>query len=613
MQKDLERLVQKIKRFPTGPGCYLFKSATGHVLYIGKAKNLKNRVLSYFRSGQKSLKTEYLVNHVKDVDFLLVENEAQAYVVENNLIKKHTPKYNIRLKDDKTYPYVEINKTEPFPRLAYTRRPGRGKGKVLFGPFAVGSNLSQVIKTLTKSFGLRDCSLREFNLRKEPCLLYQLEQCLGPCVDLVSEEKYDERLSMAVDIFKGKGAKGIEFLEQKMFQASENEEFEKAAIYRDELSVISEFLQYTSTRTKQGDHQFADLDVIAFYEGEWEVDLCLLLIRDGLHLGQKHFYFAKNNLESNTEELVVQFLLQYYSKGGELPPKKIAIELENELKNHLNDALAILLKKGPQVSDKKGSLDSFLELAHQNAVESQRVRLENQKSETIALNKLAELTGLNQIPRVIECIDVAIWQGKSPTASQVVFHDGRPDKQAYRYYHLQERAEGNNDFAMIAEMLERRLKKPPYPDLFIIDGGKGQLGVVQKVLKQNNFEIPCVAIAKAKTRNGTEERLFIPNRKNPYLLKQCRALLNLVVHMRDEAHRFSRKLHHKKEKERVFESWLDEIKGIGEKTKQKIQQKMTEKSLTKARLAEMTLAELTAHLEVAPARGKLIYDHLRVS
>lgn len=555
------KMEDKAKLLPTKPGCYLMKNKDGQIIYVGKAKNLRSRVSSYFNNSAKNAKTDILVSHITDFDFIMTTSDAESFVLENTLIKKHTPKYNIRLKDDKSYPYVVINHNEPFPRLEFVRRVKRAKGVEVYGPFVTGSNVWDIIRILTQSFCLRDCTLSEFRKRKEPCLLFQMHQCSAPCVGKISAENYEKDLDYARDMFSGSGSKTIKELERRMYEASENEEFEKAALIRDNLRVLSDFANnFKQENAEHGDEK--NLDIVAFYQGEIEVDISVYMMRNGVLLGHKNFNFSNLDIVESLEESVLNFLFQYYSTTYDSLPDLIITQMDQE-NNEMLEAGVNTLGKTIRVRPPQKKYDSFLNLTRDHAFEQQRVRLLHEDSVYVGLNKLKDLLSLKERPVVLECYDVAIFQGSSPTASQIVFHDGKPDKKNYRYYHLEERPEGNNDFAMMRELIIRRSDNGSLPDVFIVDGGWGQVNVFKEALKELEIKVPVVGIAKSKnvrTKEGfrsedikkSEERLIIPGRANPYFLNQNRSLFKIIVQMRDEAHRFSRKLHHKEETKRVL-------------------------------------------------------------
>lgn len=588
------RLLDKARSLPLLSGCYLMKNSHEEVLYVGKAKQLKSRVMSYFNASAKSVKTEILVSKIVDFDFIVTSNEAEALVLENNLIKRHSPKYNIRLKDDKSYPYVIVDTNEPFPRLQYARKFTRRDGLEVFGPFPTGSNIGEVLRLLTKSFLLRDCSLREFRSRKEPCLLFQINQCSAPCVNKISNEDYQNDLRLALSFLSGEPKKSLAAIEQRMRDAAKSERFEYAAILRDHLEVLTAFSETDQQRHAEMQGKERDVDVVAYHQGEVEVDIAIYMIRNGMLLGHKNFNFPVIDMTDDISEEVLQFLFHYYMESNDTLPALIVVPFEEEGRKLLSQAFNLQQKK-IKVSHPKKKFTSLWNLALEQSIEHQRVRVNNQESVYLGLNKLKDLLNLKERPVVLECYDIAIFQGSSPTAARIVFHDGKADKKKYRHYHLTELPEGNNDFAMMAEVVKRRIKDGELPDLFVIDGGMGQVNIWRAALAEYQIDIPVVGIAKAKSAKGTEERLIIPNRSNPYLLHKCMSLFRILVQMRDEAHRFSRRLHHKQESKRTFSSWIDDIVGIGPKSKQKILQGM---KITRKELVEMNAEQIERELNV---------------
>ncbi len=580
---NIQDLKQVAKNLPKKPGCYLFKNKFDEVIYVGKAKSLQSRVKSYFASDHKdSPKTKVLVDKICDIEFQLAESEAEALILENNLIKKYLPKYNIRLRDDKSYPYVIIKKGDPYPRLEFRRRAKKDKGSHSFGPFVHGSSISTILRELNRSFQLRDCSDYEFKSRKDPCLLYQMKQCSAPCVGLISEKEYASDLNLALSILKGNGKKALDFLTDKMLEASESERFEQAASFRDSIEVLRDFIEKHSLSVNKESSLPDSMDIISTYDDGIESDISITIIRNGVILGQKSFYFFSEDFGPEHEGGFLNFCFQYYGDTLEDLPAKLLLDISEENFIVLSDAFAQFFDKKISVIKPQKRWNKLLDLNKEQAYQSQRLRKLNKDHHFNALVKLKELLHLKELPKHLECYDVAVWQGRSPTASQIVFRDGAPDKSSYRHYHLEERPEGNNDFAMMKEVIERRLKKGKLPDVLILDGGKGQVGIVGRLLEDHGISLPIVGIAKAKTKsdfrhskiNATSERLVIPGRKNDYELNQSMSLFRLITLMRDEAHRFSRRLHHKKEKQQHFSSVLDGIEGIGPKTKEKIMSRL---------------------------------------
>ena len=593
------------------------KDKNGRVIYVGKAKKLKSRVISYFNNSAKSLKTEYMVSHVRHFDFILTRSDAESFVLENNLIKEHAPKYNIRLRDDKSYPYVQVNWSEPFPRLEYVRRPKKGKGKELFGPYPTGSNISMVMRILTKSFTLRDCTLTEFKGRKTPCLLYQMKQCSAPCVQFISEADYLQDLNLALGFLQGptKARRTMQRLQEKMESFAENEEFEMAAIIRDHISYLDEFLQKSFDQQVESLNSEKNIDIWSYYNGSEEVDISIYMIRSGMLLGQKNFNFVKSELIEELDQEILSKIVQYYAGPEEINPQIVVLDYDEQDISSVKEAISTFAVEKVQGRTKKYA--PLLEMCRKHAEESQRVRIMNMDSVYIGLNKLKELLSLKERPRILECYDVAIWQGLSPTASQIVFEEGVADKAKYRHYHLQTRPEGNNDFAMMREVISRRVEHGDLPDVFIIDGGVAQVNTVVAVLDEMKIDLPVVGIAKSKDLTSgdlrardvvrSEERLIIPGRSNPYILTKCPSLFKILVSMRDEAHRFSRKLHHKAESKRVLATWLDEVKGLGEEGKKKI---LSQLSLTQDELKDYSATDLMNYFGIKSPQAKALWAHL---
>ena len=613
-------LLEKAKTLPNKAGCYLMKrirAGEETVLYVGKAKSLRSRVSSYFNNSTKSPKTEILVSHINDFDFIMTDSDAEAFVLENNLIKKYSPKYNIRLKDDKSYPYVCVNSNEAFPRIMYERKPKRQKNLEVFGPFVVGSNISEVIRILTKSFNLRDCTLKDFNSRKEPCLLYQMKQCSAPCVNYISSQEYEKDLDLALSFFRGAGRKGLKALEVRMLKLAEEEKFERAAILRDHISILNEFLNFSKQNNAEVSHTVRNVDILAYHVGDIEVDISLYMMREGVLLGHKSFHFPSIDCNDDFDDEVAQYIFQYYTTTFDKLPDRVITSFPKSLNETLHSAFKQVHELDIKCSNPGKKFDSLMKLTKDHAFEHQRVRILNEESTYVGLNKLKELLGLRERPVVLECYDVAIFQGKSPTASQVVFNDGRADKKSYKHYHLEERPEGNNDFAMMSEVINRRVKKGTLPDVFVVDGGIGQVNIFLEALKDHGLSTPVVGIAKSKVDKKsnfkskdivrTEERLIIPGRSNPYLLIKCKSLFRIIVQMRDEAHRFSRRLHHKEEKKKLITSWVDQVEGIGPVTKKKILEKL---DLSISELKLMSEIEIKEYFIVSSKIAKAIVKTL---
>lgn len=616
----IAKLLDKAKTLPRKSGCYLMKSKSADVLYVGKAKDLKSRVSSYFQAGAKSPKTEILVSKIEDFDFQMTANESEALVLENNLIKKFAPKYNIMMRDDKSYPYVVVDHSEEFPRPVYKRRVQRGGNLEVFGPFVHGSNISEILRILIKSFRLRDCTLRDFLSRKEPCLLYQMNQCTAPCVGYIDKENYLKDLELALGILRGEPSKSLAELERRMHECAENEEFERAALYRDTLEKLQEFVDFAKQKNAEVDFPEQNVDVIAYHQGEIEVDLAIYVVRGGILLGHKNFHFPVVDMNDDLDQEVMSYLMQYYVGGHDSLPKHVIMNIDDsQALKTFSQGLTSATGEAIKVRTPGRKFAGLFELTKNQAYEHQRVRITNEDSVYIALAKLKELLGLRERPVRLECYDVAIWQGSSPTASQVVFLDGKPAKKDYRHYYLEERPEGNNDFAMMKELLRRRLDNGNLPDVLIVDGGKAQVSMFLEVLKELKMQIPVVGIAKSKVQKGvktfkeieverSEERLIIPGRANPFILSKHKALYKLVTSMRDEAHRFSRRLHHHAEKKRQIKSWVSEVKGLNEEVRAEIL-RLNTWSLDE--LSEFNVDELSRAFGVSTRQARALWEYFK--
>lgn len=617
----MEKLREKANLLPETPGCYLMKDRTGRVIYVGKAKVLRKRVLSYFSDQEyrfDSAKTKIMVSHVSDFDFILTSSDSEALVLENNLIKKYYPRYNILLKDDKSYPYVVIDYTHPFPRLEYVRRPKTNRdNKQIFGPFVTGSNIREIIRILTKSFALRGCSNQEYNNCKKaerPCIRYQMKQCSAPCVNYISQSDYLKKLESALKLFTSQGSKSIRQLEKVMAEHAEREEYEAAAIIRDSVLDLKNFVEISVQKNVDLKDQDLDLDVVAFYQGDKEIDISIYLLRKGILLGHKNFNFLVSEVLDDLDEALLGYLFQYYTTSSEELPLKIILPFSKEILSEFKSGLEKYFSKKISVAPPGKKFGPLMKLVEKHAEESQRMRMANEGSLYEGLNKLKELLNMEERPHLIECFDVAVWQGSSPTASQVVFEDGRAARDLYRYYHLKERPEGNNDFAMLKEAMGRRVDNGNLPDLFVVDGGISQVNSIKLILDEARINIPVVGIAKARNLSGDQghERLIIPGRANPYLLAKNSILYRIMIQMRDEAHRFSRKLHHKAEKSRLFSSWLDDIDGIGPKIKEKILKRIdvgNKDILTQ--LSNMSVEEIKVFLGLSEQLCQNIFDYFK--
>jgi excinuclease ABC subunit C len=559
-------LLLKASTLPQRPGCYLMKNKSREVIYVGKAKNLKNRVSTYFQGQKQDPKTKALVSHIHDVDFILAVSDAESFLLEAQLIKKFKPRYNIRLKDDRSYPYIVIDMSMDFPRLEFARRPKAATGKKILGPFSTGSNLLEIIEILSKLFLLRTCGDHCLKTRSAPCILYQMKRCSAPCAGKVGKESYARALREALKFFTTSYKDILSMVENAMSDAAAREEFELAASFRDELVELTSF---TEDHQMKVSWQFPeqDVDVVGFHEGgvaDKRVDIVIYLVRSGVLMGRKEFSFASEDYWGDLEEAVADYLFQYYLSGKDTPPSTLVFPANEKIVSSLGDVLGLQGKKINVIAPKI-KFRHIAILARDHAIEVQRMRANKESFLLEGLERLKTLLGLKERPRRLESFDVAVWQGLSAAGAQIVFEDGKPCKGEYRHYLLESRPEGNNDYEMMKEMFSRRLKHGHLPDVFVVDGGQGQVNIFKSVLSDAGIEVPVVGIAKAKVMGEagrfqkekvekTDERLIIHGRKNHLSLSKVPALFRILIQMRDEAHRFSRRLHHKKERERLLKT-----------------------------------------------------------
>jgi excinuclease ABC subunit C len=550
------------------PGVYQMFDKKGVIIYVGKAKNLKKRVASYFKKQHNDIKTQAMVALIVSIETTVTDSESEAFILENTLIKRYKPKYNILFRDDKSYPYVFIS-SKPQPAIGYHRGAKRKVGRY-FGPFPNAAAVHQTLDSLQKIFGLRQCAESVFNNRSRPCLQYQIKRCSAPCVDgLVSDEQYNEDVKNTINFLEGKSFEVIEELGNKMLQASEDLNFEQAAVYRDKISAL---------RAVQSQHLISqpgkqDIDVIALVKDAQQVCISLMMYRGGNLWGSQNS-FPKVWVDSSEAEILNAFISHHYL---DLPLPAIiltdtlpteASELEDWLKQQKSSKVAI---KQPSNSKLKG----LTALAKINALSGLKQRLTQKASQMDRVLALQEALSMPKPPLVMECFDVSHTQGKLTVASCVVFNEGVPNTQAYRKFNI-EGIVGGDDYAAMAQVLTRRYsslkdQKQSFPDLVIVDGGKGQLNQAVEVFKNLEIEhIPLVSVAKGEGRKAGLEILYLPHNMIGIDLESDDIALHLINHIRDEAHRFAITSHRSRRKKAQTHSSLEDIEGVGAKTRQKL-------------------------------------------
>jgi excinuclease ABC subunit C len=597
-------LEDKLNNLPSLPGIYQFFNDKGKVIYVGKAKNLKNRVRSYFQNRIDSPKTAALVSKIENLELIVTDSEIEALVLENNLIKELKPRYNINLKDDKTYPYIRIT-NEPFPQIFPTRNIVKD-GSKYFGPYTDVKNMKSSLRLLNKVFKIRSCKLditqEAIDKKKfKVCLDYHIKKCEGPCEGLVNRERYNEMVNQVAKVLRGKTEDLIEELKKQMQEAASNLEFEKAADLRDRL----EQLQVYSSKQKVVTNDFEDRDIIsAAYEGK-DVSATILNIRSGKLVGKRQFTLSieENEEEAQIYSAIIKF---YYSEYVEVP-KEIVIETEPDEAESLIDWLNTKAVKKCSfiIPQRQSETKSLLNMCKQNAIlHLKEIQLQKMKKEgnvPYALSALQRDLHLKNLPLKIECFDNSNLQGSDAVASMVVFVDGKPKKSLYRKFIIKT-VEGPDDFASMQEIIFRRYSRvleenETMPDLIMVDGGKGQLSSAIETLDElgiKNYQI--IGLAKRL------EEVFLPGHSDPQSIPKTSSSLKLLQHVRDEAHRFAITFHRERRSKRTFTSELFEIKGIGEKVAQKLLSAMSLEEIKKASTEDLEKI-------VGKAKSKIIFDY----
>jgi excinuclease ABC subunit C len=561
-------LKEKIKNLPDLPGVYLMKNLKGVVIYIGKAISIKKRVKSYFSNAKDSRPTvKFLVPKITDIEFIVTKTEKEALILENTLIKKYKPKYNINLKDDKSYVSLKLTVKHKFPRLFLTRRLKKD-GSLYFGPYSSASAVRETLEILRDIFLLRTCSDATLNNRSRACLNYQIKKCTAPCVGYISKTDYQNAVD-GVKMFLNGDAKGlIRKLKSDMKAASRKEDFEEAARIRDQISAIDLTVEKQRVVTHKNS---LNNDLIgALKEGD-DISVTVINVRGGSLTSLKNHIFLGSGLTE--DEALSSFIKQFYHGDKEIP-KEINISKSIREISLIKEWLTE--KRGSAVNIKvpgRGESKRIMEMALENAKQSLLNRLRSKESIHLNLNAIKEKLGLNNFPGLIECYDISNIMGKQAVGSKVVLKEGELEKDGYRRYRIRTK-DAPDDYSMMYEMLKRRFKGlDPPPDLIIIDGGKGHLAIALRVLDELEITgIDVVSLAKEKKlkTEAKEERIYIPGRKNPIVITGLGAAFNMLIKLRDEAHRFAIRYHRKLRGKKATTSVLDGIKGIGPKKRELI-------------------------------------------
>jgi excinuclease ABC subunit C len=600
--------------YPTRPGVYLMKGEDGVVLYVGKARNLRARLRSYLRPEQDSRpQIRFLMERTAIIETIVTDTEKEALILENTLIKAHRPRYNISLRDDKTYVSLRIDLREPYPGLRIVRQVA-ADGALYFGPFSSATAVKETLKQLYRIFPLRRLSKEYCARRQRPCLYFQIGQCSGPCHGKISQEDYAELVRGAVALLSGREDDVLKLLQGQMRAAAQAMRFEEAALLRDRMAAIKE----TVERQKVVEHGGGDLDVFGLWGDGREYAIVVLLIRGGRLLDRRS-YRLPGILEE--EELLATAVQQFYAQGNTPPPLILlpspcptSVVLSEWLGEKRGGRVRLLV---PQRGDKRELVD----LALQNA----REHFGEKGPEEVAIATLEEIAarlGLQKVPARMECFDISNMQGGSVVGSMVVFIDGQPAKEAYRRYEVTTLDGHADDYAALNEVLGRRLDRARqeglFPDLILVDGGRGQLGILSELIAAKglaaSIEIASIAKARREKVAGKEtlrsqERFFRPGVLAPILFPPGSAALHMLQRLRDEAHRFAITYHRQKRKARLLASQLEAIPGVGPKTRLALLRYFG--SLRQLRAA--TMEELAAAPGIGAKSAQRIYEGLHPS
>jgi excinuclease ABC subunit C len=612
MIKELNsRLIkEQLNRLPHQPGAYLFRDTGGNILYVGKANNLHSRVRSYFStSSQLSPKIALLASLVADIDFFTVTSEQEALILELNFIKQYHPRFNVRLKDDKTFPYLKIDINEEWPRVYRTRRIVDDGGRY-FGPFSSAKSVKNTLRVLQRLFPFRTCNKALTGTKRHPCLEYHLGHCLAPCTGTVSKEEYDQVIREVVLFLEGKRDKVIRELKTRMNQASVSTDYEKAAALRDQVQAMEEVIEGEKiAATIRGEQ-----DVIAFIQEEDKAYVQVLFVRGNRLTGREGF-LLQGTRQEEPRQIITSFVKQYYSSSPQIPPL-LLLQYPIDDKQVIKDWLRS--KRGGAVNiqvPRRGIKKQLIDIAAENARQGwEQLKIKEitaPRSPDKALEEIEKELKLTKKPVRLEAYDVSNIQGTSAVGSMVVFEDGRPKPAHYRRFKIKT-VSGANDYAMLQEVLRRRFKHAKntdmsdttawgiMPDLVLIDGGKGQLNAALEVLSESGVDIPAAGLAKEN------EEIFLPGQKKPVILPKSSPGLQMLQNIRDEAHRFAITYYSRLHRRKTFTSVLDNIPGIGPRRKSALLHQFG----SVPRIQEATIDELVAATGMTYDQAKKVKEYL---
>jgi excinuclease ABC subunit C len=555
-----------LKTLTTRPGVYRMLNAVGDVLYVGKAKNLKKRVSSYFTRSLNH-RIQVMVGQIANIEVIVTHTEAEALLLENHLIKSLKPKYNVLLRDDKSYPYIYLSTDHTYPALSFRRGARRGKGRY-FGPYPSASSTRETLQVLQKLFPVRQCEESFFRNRSRACLQYQIKRCSGPCVGLISPEAYGEDVQHAELFLEGKTRQVVDELVARMEQAAGNLDYEQAAIYRDQIKHLNRIQERQYVSGEGG-----DLDIVALAKRGGSACIQVFYIRSGRNLGNKSFYPSVP--QEATEETILQaFVSQYYLEKP--VPNEIILNHPLSESELLEAVLSQQAGRRVRISSRvRGERARWLKMAQGNADLALQARLSAQAGMEERLQALQQALQLPALPERMECFDISHTRGESTVASCVVFNEQGPLKSDYRRFNIEGITPGD-DYAAMAQALERRYRRVkkgevPLPDILFIDGGKGQIGAVHESLQDLGISgLTLIGVAKGTDRKAGMEQLFLLGRRAPFILPADSPALHLIQQIRDEAHRFAITAHRQRRSKTRNRSILEQIPGIGPKRRQRL-------------------------------------------
>jgi len=567
----MKTIPEKLANLPSRPGVYLMRDKAGKVIYVGKAKDLRSRVRAYFNSADERSQVQFLVQRIEDFETLVTTSDKEALILENNLIKQYKPRYNIRLKDDKSYLSIKVTTADPWPRIFATRKIVKD-GSRYFGPFSSAVAARETIDIIEKHFLLRNCTDHNFRNRSRPCLQYQIKRCMAPCVLPVPAEVYREHVRQAMLFIDGKRQELVAELRQKMEQKSEALEFEAAARIRDQIQAVEKTLE----KQRMVAHWGADQDIFGLYREGGFIEVQVLLVRQGKLTD--NLSYSLEDLEFPDEEIVASVLTQFY-QGPRFIPDEILVPVELEDRDARGEYLSE--RKGKKIEvfcPQRGDRRHLVQMAEDNAKQSFGERHDQERAREKMLRELEQSLHLKRYPQRIECFDISTIHGAHAVGSMVTFINGEADKGFYRHFRIRtiDASSGGDDFGMMLEMLKRRFargkEEADLPDLIVVDGGRGQLAMALTAMAELGIEgVDAVGLAKMRVQAAarsaeierSEERVFLPGQSNPVILKRNSNALFLLQRVRDEAHRFAITHHRKLRSRQTLYSALDRIPGVG--------------------------------------------------